>query len=49
MSPGAIVQEIQLSRLRGRGGAGFPTGTKWSSVLHGEGGHTLCRVQRRRG
>ena len=49
MSPGALVQEVQLSRLRGRGGAGFPTGTKWSSVLHGEGGHALRRVQRRRG
>src|SRR5262245_43302525 len=38
MSPGALVQELQLSRLRGRGGAGFPTGTKWSSVLFAEGG-----------
>ena len=37
MAPGALVQEVQLSHLRGRGGAGFPTGTKWSSVLHGEG------------
>lgn len=37
MSPGELVQEIQLSHLRGRGGAGFPTSTKWSSVLRGEG------------
>ncbi|HEY7628276.1 MAG TPA: NADH-ubiquinone oxidoreductase-F iron-sulfur binding region domain-containing protein [Ilumatobacteraceae bacterium] len=37
MSPGELVQEIQLSHLRGRGGAGFPTGTKWGSVLRGEG------------
>jgi NADH-quinone oxidoreductase subunit F len=28
-SPQEIVQRIQASRLRGRGGAGFPTGTKW--------------------
>ena len=46
MSPGALVQEVQLSHLRGRGGAGFPTGTKWSSVLHGEGGthYAVCNA-----
>ena len=46
MAPGAVVQEIQLSHLRGRGGAGFPTGTKWSSVLHGEGGtrYVVCNA-----
>ena len=25
-----IINEIKLSELRGRGGAGFPTGVKWS-------------------
>jgi NADH-quinone oxidoreductase subunit F len=29
MSPEQIVEEIKRSGLRGRGGAGFPTGTKW--------------------
>jgi NADH:ubiquinone oxidoreductase subunit F (NADH-binding)/(2Fe-2S) ferredoxin/NAD-dependent dihydropyrimidine dehydrogenase PreA subunit len=29
MSPAEVVQEIKASGLRGRGGAGFPTGTKW--------------------
>lgn len=29
MSPEAIIEEIKRSGLRGRGGAGFPTGQKW--------------------
>ena len=29
MSPEAIINEIKASGLRGRGGGGFPTGTKW--------------------
>ncbi len=28
--PEAIIEEVKASGLRGRGGAGFPTGTKWS-------------------
>ncbi|GAA6200665.1 NADH-ubiquinone oxidoreductase-F iron-sulfur binding region domain-containing protein [Aquicoccus sp. SU-CL01552] len=32
MSAEAIVDEIKLSGLRGRGGAGFPTGIKWDTV-----------------
>ena len=30
MSPEAIIAEVKTSNLRGRGGAGFPTGLKWS-------------------
>jgi len=31
MAPGAIIDEILFSGLRGRGGAGFPTGKKWAA------------------
>ena len=30
MTPEAVVDEVKASGLRGRGGAGFPTGVKWS-------------------
>jgi NADH-quinone oxidoreductase subunit F len=30
MPPEAVIEEIKASGLRGRGGAGFPTGLKWS-------------------
>jgi formate dehydrogenase iron-sulfur subunit len=33
MTPERIVQEVTDSGLRGRGGAAFPTGIKWSTVL----------------
>jgi len=32
MTPAAVVQEISRSGLRGRGGAGYPTGLKWGTV-----------------
>ena len=31
-NPGGIVEEVTQSGLRGRGGAGFPTGIKWKTV-----------------
>ena len=33
MSPEEVVREIEISGLRGRGGAGFPTGRKWRSAV----------------
>jgi NADH-quinone oxidoreductase subunit F len=35
MTPDAIIAEVKASNLRGRGGAGFPTGMKWSFVPRG--------------
>jgi NADH-quinone oxidoreductase subunit F len=32
MQPDAIINEVKASNLRGRGGAGFPTGMKWAFV-----------------
>jgi NADH-quinone oxidoreductase subunit F len=32
MTPESIINEVKKSNLRGRGGAGFPTGMKWSFV-----------------
>ena len=32
VGPKAIVEEVITSGLRGRGGAGFPTGIKWRTV-----------------
>ncbi len=32
MTPAQIIDEVKASALRGRGGAGFPTGMKWSFV-----------------
>lgn len=42
--PEEIIEEIKTSGLRGRGGAGFPTGLKWSFMpKHGDGAkYVVC-------
>ncbi len=37
MSPEAVIEEVKRSGLRGRGGAGFPTGLKWEFTRKAEG------------
>lgn len=37
MSPNDVVEEVKKSGLRGRGGAGFPSGMKWSFLAKPEG------------
>ena len=40
--PEELIAEMKASVLRGRGGAGFPTGLKWSFMPKGEGEKYLC-------
>ena len=44
--PEKIVDTLKLSALRGRGGAGFPTGLKWSFMRHDAPGqkYVLCNA-----
>jgi NADH-quinone oxidoreductase subunit F len=47
MTPDQIIDEVKKSNLRGRGGAGFPTGMKWSFVPKDTGGkpkYILCNA-----
>lgn len=46
MGPADIVEEVKKSGLRGRGGAGFPTGMKWSFLAKPEGvpRHLVCNA-----
>jgi formate dehydrogenase iron-sulfur subunit len=46
MSGAAIVQAVTESGLRGRGGAAFPTGIKWNTVLKAEAGqkYVVCNA-----
>ncbi|MGQ9871324.1 NuoF family protein [Leptodesmis sp.] len=44
MSPAEVVEEITKSGLRGRGGGGYPTGLKWSTVakMPGDQKYVIC-------
>jgi len=45
--PAWVVQEVKASGLRGRGGAGFPTGLKWellSKQRNGQGKYLVCNA-----
>ena len=35
-NPGDVIEEIKTSNIRGRGGAGFPTGVKWGFLAEDE-------------
>lgn len=49
MEPAAIVAAVTASGLRGRGGAAFPTGIKWNTVLKAAGAQKYIVCRRRRG
>lgn len=46
LTPNDIVEEVKKSGLRGRGGAGFPTGLKWSFIdkKSGRPRHLICNA-----
>jgi NADH-quinone oxidoreductase subunit F len=47
MKPEEVVEAIKRAGLRGRGGAGFPTGEKWESVArarHGDVKYVICNA-----
>ena len=46
MSPEEVIEQVEISRLRGRGGAGFPTGRKWRFVQQaaGEAKYVVCNA-----
>ena len=47
-SPSELLAEIKTAALRGRGGAGFPAGLKWSFIPRDLAGRHLSGLQRRR-
>ncbi len=46
MSPEQVIEEVKASGLRGRGGAGFPTGMKWDFVRKAQGSpkYVVCNA-----
>ncbi len=47
MTPAEVIQEISNSGLRGRGGAGYPTGLKWGTVAKAARPNQVRHLQRR--
>jgi NADH-quinone oxidoreductase subunit F len=45
MGPDQIVEDIKASGLRGRGGAGFPSGLKWSFMPKKSDGRSVDASQ----
>ena len=45
MTPEAVIDEVKASGLRGRGGAGFPTGLKWEFCRKAPGDAQVCHLQ----
>jgi len=43
MTPDDVINEVKASNLRGRGGAGFPTGLKWSCSAGVRKAEVHCR------
>jgi formate dehydrogenase iron-sulfur subunit len=46
LEPAEVVEAVVDSGLRGRGGAGFPTGIKWRTVLEADRGHRSVVARR---
>lgn len=46
MTPAEVIRDVKTSRLRGRGGAGFPTGMKWDFTRQSSGTdrYVLCNA-----
>jgi [NiFe] hydrogenase diaphorase moiety large subunit len=46
ISPAEVIRAVKTSRLRGRGGAGFPTGMKWefARAASGEQKYVICNA-----
>ncbi len=40
IAPEDVIEQVKAAGLRGRGGAGFPTGLKWSFMPRGKGGQS---------
>ena len=46
MTPAEVIEQVRASGLRGRGGAGYPTGLKWTTVAKspGERKYVVCNA-----